>query len=108
MGTLLRNCAEVREPIELSVGTVSGVGGGMGILDGVYVPERHGQFWGFIDPVGFKSIFNKNVFNSCVTSSQYFHTDNISLESWVQWHKFDPKSAPSPLTITAPSNKPIP
>jgi len=82
---------------------VSGVGGGTGVLDGVYTPEGNGQYWGFIDPVGFNRVFlTKNVFNSCVTSSQYFHTDNISLESWVQWHKFNPETAPSPLMITAP------
>ena len=57
MGTLLHNCGEVREPIELSVGMVNGVGGGMGVLDGVYVPEGNGQFWGFIDPVGFNRVF---------------------------------------------------
>jgi len=53
-------------------------------------------------------LFNKNVFNSCVTSSQYFHTDNISLESCVQWHKFNPKTAPSLWWSPPPSNKPIP
>jgi len=36
MWTLLRRCAEVREPIELSFGAVSGVGPGIhvGLLDG--------------------------------------------------------------------------
>jgi len=34
MGNLLSSCANVREPIELSFGVVSGVGGGMVVLDG--------------------------------------------------------------------------
>ena len=33
MGTLLRSCAEVREPIELSIGMVGGVGPGIDVLD---------------------------------------------------------------------------
>jgi len=33
MGTLLHSCVEVREPIKLSFGAVSGVSGGMGVLD---------------------------------------------------------------------------
>ena len=60
----MRNCAEVREPIELSVGTVSEVGGGMGVLDGVYVPEGHGQFWGFIDPIGFNGVFLTKMYST--------------------------------------------
>jgi len=34
MGNLLRSCAEVREPIELLFGLVSGFGPGIGVLDG--------------------------------------------------------------------------
>ena len=33
-GTLLHSCAEVCEPIKLLFGVVSGVGRGMGVLDG--------------------------------------------------------------------------
>jgi len=44
MGTLLGSCAEVREPIELSIGMVSGVGRGIDVLDGVHVPQ--GEFKG--------------------------------------------------------------
>jgi len=40
MGSLLRSCAEVREPIELSFGVVSGVGPGLHVLDGVHVPPK--------------------------------------------------------------------
>jgi len=39
MGTLLRSCAEVRTAIEQSFGVVSGVGPGIGVLDGVHVPQ---------------------------------------------------------------------
>jgi len=34
MGPLLRSCVEVREPIELPFGMVSGVGPGIDVLDG--------------------------------------------------------------------------
>jgi len=34
MGNLLHSCVEVREPIELSFGVMSGGRGGMGVLDG--------------------------------------------------------------------------
>ena len=34
MGTLLHSCVEMREPIELSFGVVSGVGPGIDVLDG--------------------------------------------------------------------------
>jgi len=40
MGNLLRSCAEVREPIELSFGVVSGVGPGIHVLDGVHVSQK--------------------------------------------------------------------
>jgi len=33
MGILLRSCVEVRETIELSLRVVSGICGGMGVLD---------------------------------------------------------------------------
>ena len=38
------SCAEVREPIELSFGLVSGVGLGICVVDGVHVPQREGRF----------------------------------------------------------------
>jgi len=45
MGTLLCSCAGVREPIELSLGVVSGVGQGMGVLDeGPRAPRRKEGF----------------------------------------------------------------
>jgi len=49
MGTLLHS-AVVLEPIELSFGVVSvvsGVGGGMGVLDGVHVTQGEGAVLGF-------------------------------------------------------------
>jgi len=39
-------CAEVREPIELSFGVVSGVSPGIHVLDGIHVPQKEGAFWG--------------------------------------------------------------
>jgi len=48
MGTLLHSYVEVREPIELSFGVVSGVGRGMGVLDGVQVPQGVWQFRGVL------------------------------------------------------------
>jgi len=44
MGTLLHSCVEVRKPINLSVGVMSGVSGGMHLLYGVHVPQEEGGF----------------------------------------------------------------
>jgi len=49
MGTLLRSCAEVHEPIELSFGVVSGVGQGIHVLDGFTCPKKKKLFWEFFD-----------------------------------------------------------
>jgi len=51
-GNLLRSCAKVREPIELSFGVVNGVGRGLGVLDGVHVPQGEGEVWGIFCPTG--------------------------------------------------------
>jgi len=45
MGTLLRNCAKVHEPIELLFGVVNGVGRGMGVLR--YVSQGEKEVSGF-------------------------------------------------------------
>jgi len=50
VGTLLRSCAEVHESIKLLFGEVSGVSRGMGVLDGVHVPQEKGLFWDFSSP----------------------------------------------------------
>jgi len=42
MGTLLRSCAKVREPIELSFWVVNGVSLGIRVLDGIQVPQGEG------------------------------------------------------------------
>ena len=42
MGTLLISCVEVHELIELSLGVVSVVGPGIGVLDGVDVLQGEG------------------------------------------------------------------
>jgi len=56
MGTLLHNCAQVRELIELSCGIVSGVSQGMGVLDRIYIY------------ICLDGVFNRNVLDSCVKS----------------------------------------
>jgi len=38
-------CGKTAEWIRMSFGMVSGVGRGMGVLDGVVVVEGKGQFW---------------------------------------------------------------
>jgi len=47
MGTLLHSCVEVHEPIKQLFGVVSGIGRGIGVLDGVHVPQGKGGFRGF-------------------------------------------------------------
>jgi len=48
VGTLRRICVKVREPIELPFGVVSGVGPGIGVLDGLHIPKEKGiGFGGF-------------------------------------------------------------
>jgi len=45
----------------MSFGVVIGVGGGMGVLDGVHVPHGEGVVsWSF-SPIGFNSIFAKQI-----------------------------------------------
>ena len=39
-------CGKTAECILMPLGVVSGVGGGMGVLDGVVIVEGEGQFWG--------------------------------------------------------------
>jgi len=72
MGSLLHSCVEVCEPIKLSFWVVSGVGGGMGVLDkGPGAPGK-GRFGGFFCPIGLNRrmayFLHKNVFDLCVKS----------------------------------------
>jgi len=46
MGTLLRSCVVVYEPIKLSFGVVSGVTPGIDVLDEVHVPQWEGAVSG--------------------------------------------------------------
>jgi len=46
-------------------GMVSGVGRGMGVLDGVHVPQGEG---GLVPIVSMVYLINRNVFDSCVKS----------------------------------------
>jgi len=50
-GTLLRTCVELREPIELSFGVVSGLGSGVHVLDGAHLP-REGWILGSFATIG--------------------------------------------------------
>jgi len=51
MEILLRSCTEVREPIELSFGMVSGVGPGIMYGMGVRVPQGEGAVSGVVFPI---------------------------------------------------------
>jgi len=53
MGTLLHSCVKFCEEIKLSFGVVSGVGPGIGVLDGVHIPRVKEKFWGFFWSIGF-------------------------------------------------------
>jgi len=43
MGTLWCNCAKLHETIKMSFGMVSEVGRGMGVLDGIHIPQGEGD-----------------------------------------------------------------
>jgi len=69
MGISLHSCVEVREPIEMSFGVVSGVGPSIKVLDrGSPALRRRVDFevvclhW----PIGFNGVFVKiNIIDSC-------------------------------------------
>jgi len=63
--------------IWMPFGVVSGVGRGIGVLDGGHVPQGEGKVsGGGFAPLVWMAYFNGNVFDSCVESWQYFRTDN--------------------------------
>jgi len=71
--TLWRSCAKLRESIEMLFGVVSGVGQGMGLLDGGSHPPRRILGFGVFLPSGLNGVFERilktqNVFDSCVKS----------------------------------------
>jgi len=43
---LRRSCGKLRESIDISFEVVSGVGRGMGVLDGVHMTQGEGEFRG--------------------------------------------------------------
>jgi len=47
MDSLWHICAKVRVPIELPFGVISGVSPGIGVMDGVHIPQGKGRFWWF-------------------------------------------------------------
>jgi len=51
---------EVCEPIKLLFGVVSWVGGGMGVLDGVHVPQGEGEFYPPLISMAY--LFNRNLY----------------------------------------------
>jgi len=51
MRTLLHSCVEVRTAIELSLREVSGVCHGIGVVDGVHMPQAEGAVLGFGIPI---------------------------------------------------------
>jgi len=51
VGTLLYSCGKLYESISMSFGVVSGVGRGMGVLEGVHIPQGNGNFRGFSFPL---------------------------------------------------------
>jgi len=70
---LLRSCAEVREPIKLLLGMMSGVGPGNDVLDGVDVLQGEGMAsWGssphWYHWVSKAYLLNINVFDLCMKS----------------------------------------
>jgi len=63
MGPLLRSCAKVDETMELSFEVVSGVGRGMGVLEGVHVPQRDGGVSEILFPIALGCIFKPKAQN---------------------------------------------
>ena len=50
---------------------------------GPHATRKRGDF-GVFGPIGLNGIFlNRNIFNSCIESCQYFCMDNISLKTSV-------------------------
>ena len=72
--TLLHSCAEVCEPIELSFGVVSGVGGWIAVLDGgARAARERGRVAGVFFPINltgtlFSDVLFSDVLDSCVKS----------------------------------------
>jgi len=60
-------CGKMADWIWIPFRVVSGVSRGMGVLDGVHVPQRErGGFGGRFVPIGLNGIFNRNIFDSCM------------------------------------------
>ena len=60
MRSLLRSCAEVSAAIELSLREVIGVGHGVGVVDGVHVPQAEGAVsgvWRHNSPISLNDVF---------------------------------------------------
>ena len=77
-------CGTTADWIWMPFRMVSGVGWGLGVLDGIHVPQGEGPraVWGLAAPlVSMAYLFNNNVFDSCVKNQQYFRM----MESVVHW-----------------------
>jgi len=74
-GTLLHSCVKVPERIEMQIGVVSEVSGGMDVLDGSTCLKGRGGF-GFFSPIGLNGVFfNRNI----GYSTRAWKVDNISV-----------------------------
>ena len=54
-------CDKTADSIRMPFGIVSRVGRGMGVLDGVHVPQGKKRFWRSVVPIGFNSVFFEHV-----------------------------------------------
>jgi len=63
------NCGKTADLIWISFGVVSGVGRGIGILDGVHMPQGEGEVWGF-DRIGLNGVL-KCIFKLYCTAMTY-------------------------------------
>jgi len=59
VGTLLHSCVKVRKPIEVLFVVLSGVGPGIGVLDGIHIPKGRGGFWVYFLSIGLNGIFER-------------------------------------------------
>jgi len=57
MGNLLRTCVKVRQTIELSFGVMSGVGPGIGVLDGSSRAMEGRESFGVVLPICLNGVF---------------------------------------------------
>jgi len=84
MGTLLHSCVEVREPIELSFGAVSGVTLDIDVLDGGPCASREGWILGSFAPIG--PMVSLAYFVTEMYLTHAWKVDNISAQTVHHWN----------------------